>query len=241
MKSALPLQAQIIYVRRHHGLNSGRNEWKGRLIVPFLFCGKDFMENLNFYTVDLKYVAFLQKSEEEHRGFCRIPNMNYGKQRKPKFLCGIVLRIKEQDYYVPVSSYKKKKPDNFLIKAANGKVVSSLRFNYMFPVPKELISERKIATEPDRAYRALLSQELQFCVKNQDEIRRLAERTYRRVLLGKDPGLVANSCDFLLLEERCVAYMKTRGQSLEEKINEAKAEQPPYQSCSGEHKLPDGR
>lgn len=199
------------------------------------------MENLNFYTVDLAYVEFLKKSEEEHRGFSRVPNMEYGKNRKPKFLCGIVLQINKQDYYVPVSSYKEKKPDNFLIEAANGQVVSSLRFNYMFPVPKELISERQIAIEPDRAYRALLAQELQYCIKNQDEIRRLAERTYKRVLLGKNPGLVANSCDFLLLEERCVSYMQSRNQSLEEKINYAKEKQPHGRVGSSGHKFPDGR
>ena len=60
------------------------------------------------------------------------------------------------DYYVPVTSYKQQKPDNFLIKTPKGQVVSSLRFNYMFPVPAELISVRIIASEPDSAYRALL-------------------------------------------------------------------------------------
>ena len=76
----------------------------------------------------------------------------------------------------------------------------------MFPVPKELVSERTIANEPDRAYRALLAQELQYCIKNQETIRHLAERTYKRVLLGKNPGLVQNSCDFKLLESACTSY-----------------------------------
>ncbi len=193
------------------------------------------MENLNFYTVDLDYVAFLKKSEEEHRGFSRIPNMDYGKQRKPKFLCGIVLQINDQDYYVPVTSHKEQKPDNFLIEAANGEVVSSLRFNYMFPVPKELVTVRRINTEPDRAYRALLAQELQYCIKNQEEIRRLAERTYKRVLLGKNPGLVANSCDFSLLEQQCAIYMKTRKPSLADQIDAAKDKQTPATSRTTEH------
>ena len=184
---------------------------KGREIVPFLFFQKGtIMEHLNFYTVDLNYVNFLKSAELKKRGFSRVPNMDYGKQRKPKFLCGIVLQINNQDYYVPVSSYKEKKPDNFLICAANGDVISSLRFNYMFPVPKELITERRIDTEPDRAYRALLSQELQYCIKNENDIRQLAERTYKRVLLGKNPGLVANSCDFSLLEEQCRVYMSRK-------------------------------
>lgn len=71
----------------------------------------------------------------------------------------------------------------------------------MFPVPEDLLSERSIVNEPDRAYRALLSQELRYCIKNQETIRHLAERTYKRVLLGKNPGLLANSCDFRLLEQ----------------------------------------
>jgi len=87
---------------------------------------------------------------------------------------------------VPVTSYKQQKPDNFLIVADNGQTVSSLRFNYMFPIPKEAIAIRVISDEPDRAYRALLAQELRYCIKNQDTIQLLAERTYKRVLLGKD-------------------------------------------------------
>ena len=43
------------------------------------------MDNLNFYTVDQKYVKYLQNAEIEHRGFSRVPNMDYGKYRKQKF------------------------------------------------------------------------------------------------------------------------------------------------------------
>lgn len=71
-----------------------------------------------------------------------------------------------------------------------------------------MISERIIADEPDRAYRALLAQELRYCIKNQETIQHLAERTYRRVLLGKNPGLVANSCDFGLLEQAYSFYIQ---------------------------------
>ena len=164
------------------------------------------MNKLDFYCVDSEYVKYLKKAEEAKRGFSRVPNMAYGPQQKPKFLCGVVLRINDMDYYAPVTSYKQKKPDNFLIHAANGRVVASLRFNYMFPVPAGLVSQRKIDEEPDPKYRALLSQELRYCIKNQAVIQSCGERTYRRVLLGKDPGLVVNSCDFLLLERACLAY-----------------------------------
>ena len=164
------------------------------------------MDKLNFYTVDADYVQYLQKAEQEKRGFSRVPNMVYSEKYKQKFLCGIVLQVNSVDYYVPVTSYKQQKPDNFLIVADSGQVVSSLRFNYMFPIPKGFVTIRVIDDEQDRTYRALLAQELRYCIKNQADIQRLAERTYKRVLLGKDLGLVANSCDFLFLEQKCVEY-----------------------------------
>lgn len=165
------------------------------------------MDKLDFYTVDLEYVQLLKNAEQEQRGFSRVPDMEYGDKRKPKFLCGIVLKVSDADYYVPVSSYKLQRPDNFIIKADNGIVTSSLRFNYMFPIPKELVAVRTIDNEPDRKYRALLSQELKYCIENQPAIQYLAERTYNRVLLGRDLGLVANSCDFRLLEQKCAEYI----------------------------------
>ena len=187
------------------------------------------MEKLNFYTVDLDYVNYLKKAEQDKRGFSRVPNMEYGNLRKPKFLCGIVLQVNNIDYYVPVTSYTQQKPDNFLIKADNGQVTSSLRFNYMFPIPKELVAERTIAGEPDRAYRALLAQELKYCITNQETIQHLAERTYKRVLLGKDQGLVANSCAFQLLEQECKTYLlspekETAKASMKERMAAAQAE-----------------
>ena len=165
------------------------------------------MDKLNFYSVDKDYVLYLQKAERDKRGFSRVPNMSYSDKNKQKFLCGIVLQVNNVGYYVPVTSFKQQKPDNFIITANNGQIVSSLRFNYMFPVPKGLIAVKIIIEEQDSAYRALLAQELRYCIKNQDIIQKLAERTYKRVLLGKDLGLVVNSCDFLLLEQKCVEYV----------------------------------
>lgn len=161
------------------------------------------MEKLNFFTVDTAYVQFLKTAEIIERGFTRVPNMEDHRYGKAKFLLGVVLAVDGTDYYVPVTSYKIQKKDNFLIRVDNGAVTSSLRFNYMFPIPKKMVSVRVISTETDRAYRAFLAQELRWCIKHQEEIQRLAERTYKRVLLGKDPGLLANSCAFRFLEGKC--------------------------------------
>ncbi|MDR0196796.1 MAG: type III toxin-antitoxin system ToxN/AbiQ family toxin [Oscillospiraceae bacterium] len=167
------------------------------------------MKKLKFYIVNNDYVKYLQKSELDKRGFTRVPNNDYEKNsRKPKFFCGVVLSVDGKDYYVPVSSYKTQKPDNFLIYSDNGEATSSLRFNYMFPIPKESVVVRNIPNERNEAYKRLLLQELEYCVNNQSVIHKLAERTYNRVLLGKDLGLVANACDFKFLEEMCVEYCR---------------------------------
>jgi len=170
------------------------------------------LKSLDFFIVDKEYVEFLRNAEIQKRGFSRVPNNDYEKNsRKPKFFCGIVLSVKGKDYYVPISSYKQQRYDNILILNDIGEVKSSLRFNYMFPVPKELVVSRDTENEPDLLYRALLSQELKYCIKNQDAIFHKAERTYRRVLLGKDLKLVMNACDFKLLEAKCAEYCIANG------------------------------
>lgn len=185
------------------------------------------MKKINFFTVDLEYIDFLKKAETDIRGFSRVPNMEYRPENKPKFVCGPVLCVNGVNYYVPVSSYNKKQPDNFVVRAANGQTAGTLRFNYMFPVPDEALTLRSIQDEPDRAYKTLLAQQLRYCIKYKNIIRKFAIRTYERVLLGQDPKLMVNSCNFLLLEEACKTFEKALPDerplsSLEELINAAR-------------------
>lgn len=172
------------------------------------------MDNLKFYTVPYDYIQFLQESEKAVRGFSRVPNLDYGANRNQKFVCGVVLNINDINYFAPITSYKTKMPDNFLIfNDKKNKVLSSLRFNYMFPIPKGIEKPYVFSSIADKKYRFLVTQEYQYCVSNQDEIRRLAHRTYKRVLLGKDKGLVHNSCAFTLLEQKCTEYTKDKSQA----------------------------
>jgi protein AbiQ len=169
---------------------------------------------LDFFIADNDFIEFLQSEETKARGFTRVPNNEYDQNRKPKFYCGIVLTVNDKNYFVPVTSYTKQKPDNLLIMAPNGKILSSLRFNYMVPMPVSLVKRRDIASEPDPKHKRLLIDELAFCRKNSTNIRSMAERTYRRVLSGHDKGLIHNSCDFLLLEEKCTEYCAKHNLSL---------------------------
>ena len=170
------------------------------------------MEKLRFYMVGNEYVDYLREAEMSVRGFSRVPHNDYASVgRKPKFYCGVVLSVAGKDYYVPVSSYKQQKADNFIIYSENGKAVASLRFNYMFPVPPGLATIMEINQERG-SYKRLLLMELKYCSDNGEKIRQLAERTYRRVLGGKNPGLTHNSCNFKLLESKCEEYHRNRSE-----------------------------
>ena len=60
------------------------------------------MEKLDFYDVDKKYIKYLKCIEVNNRGFTCVPDMEY--QGEQKFLCGVVLKINNFKYYVPVNS-----------------------------------------------------------------------------------------------------------------------------------------
>ena len=165
------------------------------------------MEQLDFYIINESYVDYLKKAEVEKRGFTRIPSLDYGVNHNKKFLCGVVLEVGQCSYYVPVSSYKQQQENNFLIEDKNGNIVSSLRFNYMFPVPNTELSVLEINKISDRKYRNFVNIELQYCLRNERDIKSIAEKTYNNVIEGKRLGLIHNSCDFKLLEQKMLEYI----------------------------------
>ena len=195
---------------------------------------------LDFYNVDKAYIAYLQQAELQKRGFTRVPNMDY-EGRKQKFLCGVVFNAPTTGlkYFVGVTHYKVQRSENFLIVVPDDQVPvkGSLRFNYMFPVPGQLITRKEISSEPDTAYRILLSKELKSINEHTDEILGKAESVYRKIVSRTcSQNLLLNSCDFPYLEEKCADYCRIHSLTLEphmtneEKmvLNAASAEQTPW-------------
>jgi protein AbiQ len=172
---------------------------------PYTF--EEIMEILGFYDVDKEYVKYLKKVETDKRGFTCMPDVEY--QGEQKFFCGVVLLVNGLKYYVPVSSYKVKQSENILIVVESdkyNKVKGSLRFNYMFPVPDDCISERIIKDEINLSRRIFLNAQLKFCIDNAEQIHNQAKRTHTIITKKLNPGLLKNSCDFELLEEACYKY-----------------------------------
>jgi len=166
-------------------------------------------KQLDFYQVDAEYITYLHGIDS------RVPNVDYSAERRhDKFLCGIVLSVGGHGYFAPISSFCKPQRTNIVIKDANGKDVSSIRFSFMIPVPPGVVSVKRIADEPSMQYRTFLNMELQYCRRNANAIFSRARFVYNAVAVKKDPLMVKNCCDFKALEAACAEYSKeqTRGQ-----------------------------
>jgi protein AbiQ len=159
---------------------------------------------LDFYQVETAYITYLQGIDG------RVPRIDYSAvSPHDKFLCGIVLKVGDYDYFAPVSSFRTSQRSNIIIKDVNGKDVASVRFSFMIPVPSDVISVKKIKDEPSPQYRMLLNMELQFCRRNTNAIYSKARFVYDAVTVKKDPLMVKSCCDFKTLEASCDEYMKT--------------------------------
>ncbi|WP_052335672.1 type III toxin-antitoxin system ToxN/AbiQ family toxin [Faecalispora jeddahensis] len=156
------------------------------------------MSQFKFYEVDKEYVKFLQKYEG------KIPNISY--DTNDKFVCGVLFVINGMKYFAPISSFTKQQKTNVLIKSASGKIISSVRLSFMFPIPDQLVRVKDFSKEEYR-YRRLLMEELDFCNKNSHKIVKKALYIYQTVKDGSDALLKKNCCDFDRLESVYTQYL----------------------------------
>lgn len=157
------------------------------------------MSKFKFYEVDKEYIKFLQKHER------KIPNISY--ETNDKFVCGVLFDIDGIKYFAPISSFTKQQKTNILIKSASGKVISSVRLSFMFPIPEQLVRVKDFSKEEYR-YKRLLMEELDFCNKNSHKIVKKALYIYQTVKDGSDALLKKNCCDFDRLESVYTQYLQ---------------------------------
>lgn len=131
---------------------------------------------------------------------------------------GILIQKEDKKYFVPLSSPKKKHEifieletkeklpiDIFLIKDKVENLLGLINFNNMIPIIDEVIINFNINEDKDYS---LLKKEYIYCIKHQDEIIKKAERVYELVIKYKKTSLVKRSCNFGLLEDKCMNYKK---------------------------------
>lgn len=154
---------------------------------------------IEFFDVDINYINYLKQYES------KIPNIEYNNSNK--FICGVVQKINDLNYYAPISSKTSPQRTSLLI-YDNQRVISSIKFAFMFPVPDDALAIKNISQIRlvDSSYADLLQMEYSFCNSHENEIIRKAQSVYR---YGTNPNhhLFNCCCNFTLLEEKYNLYI----------------------------------
>ncbi|WP_037291179.1 type III toxin-antitoxin system ToxN/AbiQ family toxin [Saccharibacillus sacchari] len=160
---------------------------------------------MKFYRLKNEYVNYLKTFDNKVQD-------NYNGTRA---YIGIVVHIGLYNYFAPLSSYKKsqdkyKKNDTIFklhSRTNENDKLGLIHINNMIPVlPTEL--EEIIFANEEEKYSILLQKQYQFILSNEAKINEQAERLYRRVVEKKEIFFVNLSCNFQLLEEKCLLFNK---------------------------------
>ena len=166
------------------------------------------MEELLFYIVDKNYIKYLSKFEK---------HISYNKDEvgHSRPYLGIVLKIENFEYFVPLYSYKehyekyKNNPSFFFVYDRKNKPLAIIKFSSMIPVPKNMnVISLLEYNEQDNKYRSLISAEYRYINSNKEEIYKRAQKMYIAVTKHKKNFLKTLSCNFRLLEEKSLRYKK---------------------------------
>ncbi len=164
------------------------------------------MEELLFYTVDKNYIKYLSEFEN---------HVSYNKDElgHSRPYLGIVLKIENYEYFVPLYSYKehykkyKNNPSFFFVFDRKHAPIAIIKFSAMIPVPNNIkVTSLLKYNENDKKYKDLLSAEYRCINSNKKEIYKRANKMYIAVTKHKNNFLKTIACNFKILEEKCLDY-----------------------------------
>lgn len=163
-----------------------------------------------------EYLNYLREKER------RIPHSNYGKNHfKPFF--GVLFETESLLYVTQVSSakerhYKMKQNLDFhkLYHKEDNKILAVVNLNYMFPVPKELVSDldyskmdeyRNFETFEEKS-RYISFLKLEMKIINELDIKRAAQKVYEIKNNYPENSISKRCIDFKKLEAHALAYQQ---------------------------------
>ena len=152
------------------------------------------MEELLFYTVNKNYIKYLSRFES---------HVSYNKDEigHSRPYLGIILRIENYEYFVPLYSYKEH------YKKYKNNPLAIIKFSAMIPVPSNIkVTYVLEYNKQDKKYKDLISAEYRYINSNKEEIYRRANKMYIAVTKHKKNFLKTIACDFKLLEEKSIKY-----------------------------------
>ena len=164
------------------------------------------MEELLFYTVDKNYIKYLSEFEN---------HVSYNKDEigHSRPYLGIVLKIENYQYFVPLYSYKeryrkyKNNPSFFFVYDRKNNPLAIIKFSAMIPVPSNIkVTYVLEYNKQDKKYKDLISAEYRYINSNKEEIYKRANKMYIAVTKHKKNFLKTIACNFKLLEEKSIKY-----------------------------------
>ena len=161
------------------------------------------MGKLRIYEINAGYIDYLASF---------IPhlfhNKKSGQQNERKYI-GIVLEVRGQQYFAPLSSFKEKhRYMNEGLDLIKIKRLAVINLNNMFPVPPSQIVNFDIKKVKDQKYKALLQREYRVIASIEDKICENAGKLYEYKIEKGDSTPLAERCnDFLLLEEKAIEFI----------------------------------
>lgn len=181
-----------------------------------IFVERSEVLKLHLYSVNTQYVNYLRKYD------CKVYENKENLTTHTRKYLGIVLRINELNYFIPMSSPKKSDYINYESKLIrkdtktiirihiNNHLYGTLRISNMIPVPHEELKPYNTANEKDLKYREVILGELRFIQKNTEKIIKCAQIVYFQKMKELDVAYIKNTVDFKVLEEKSKLWKKAK-------------------------------
>ena len=173
---------------------------------------KNKLPKLKFYIIDNDYIEYLSEFE---------PHIAYNKNEKRPYI-GVVIIVDNHYYFAPLFSPKlnhKRYKDNysfFRILSKNKDDLGIIRFSDMIPVPQDSVFLLDI-TSKSYGYKRLLAEQYSYINQTNNKLKIIEKATkiYDIVVRGNIKSKTVAfykgiSCDFKMLEEKCIEYEMNR-------------------------------
>ena len=172
---------------------------------------------MKLYEITDEYINYLRNFDN------RVYDNKEDKRKVMRKYLGIVLKINELNYYIPMSSPKKSDYKNHDIRKSVIPIIriisneevddipvlkGTLRISNMIPVPDSELILYEPKNEKNKNYKILVEKELEFIGKNEELIKKYANILYKQKINNYDVSYIKNVVDFKLLEEKCIEYKK---------------------------------
>ena len=181
------------------------------------------MEEFKLYSVSDEYIEYLRAI---------FPNVYSNKETTrihTRKYVGIVLRLENYHYYIPMSSPKESDYQiagekkvikksivpiiRIMVKNSRGQkeLKGTLRISHMIPVPPSELHLYDIENEKDDTYKDLVQNEIIFIRKNQDKIHANAKLLYKQKTENDlSAGYVKAALEYKALEKLCRDFISEK-------------------------------